>query len=113
MAHPWPGNVRELRNVLERAIIIAGEGELQARHLPDARITSIRPITTSATPGDGLHFPVGRPMSEIEEAYLRLTLKHTNGNKTRAAELLGLSLRTLHNRLSAYGDGKTKTVGAD
>ena len=58
-------------------------------------------------------------MEDVEEAYIRLTLKYTNDNKTRAAELLGLSLRTLHNRIQAYGSGKengsarTTGVGAD
>ncbi len=50
-------------------------------------------------------------MEEVEEAYLRLTLKYTNDNKTRAAEILGLSLRTLHNRVNAYSQPKTKSAG--
>ena len=51
-------------------------------------------------------------MDELEEAYFRLTLKHTNGNETRAAEILGVSLRTLHNKLLSYGNGKTNSATA-
>jgi len=50
--------------------------------------------------------PVGARMDEVEEAYFRLTLKYTQDNKTRAAELLGISLRTLHNRILTYGNLK-------
>jgi DNA-binding NtrC family response regulator len=57
--------------------------------------------------------PVGARMEEVEEAYLRLTLKYTNDNKTRAAEILGLSLRTLHNRINAYGNLKASSNAAD
>ena len=112
-ANPWPGNVRELRNVLERAVIMAGEGEILPRHLPGAMHQVRRDKVSQAASDDVLQFPVGGRMSEVEEAYLRLTLKYTNDNKTRAAEILGLSLRTLHNRISGYGDGKIKTAGAD
>jgi DNA-binding NtrC family response regulator len=106
----WPGNVRELRNVLERAIIMAGEGEVLPRHLPGAMQPARREAVPQTASDDVLHFPVGAQMSDVEEAYLRLTLKYTNDNKTRAAEILGLSLRTLHNRIS---EGKTRSAGAD
>jgi DNA-binding NtrC family response regulator len=108
----WPGNVRELRNMIERAVIMAGEGEIQLSHLSGA---SARASRDAAPPSDSdqvLQMPVGARMEEVEEAYLRLTLKYTGDNKTRAAEILGLSLRTLHNRISSYGDGKTRSAGA-
>ncbi len=111
--NPWPGNVRELRNVIERAVIMAGEGEVLLRHLPDARNIAPRAVAEPTESQDALHFPVGRSMEEIEEAYLQLTLRYANGNKTRAAEMLGLSLRTVHNRLSSSGDAKTKIAGAE
>jgi len=112
-ANSWPGNVRELRNVLERAVIMAGEGEVLPRHLPGGMHPIRQEKVNQAASDDVLQFPVGGRMSDVEEAYLRLTLKYTNDNKTRAAEILGLSLRTLHNRVSAFGDGKTRTAGAD
>jgi len=120
-AASWPGNVRELRNVIERAVILAGEGEIQLRHLSGATASSAaasaaaapREAAPQTVSDDMLQMPVGAKMEEVEEAYLRLTLKYTNDNKTRAAEILGLSLRTLHNRINAYGDMKTKIAGAN
>jgi DNA-binding NtrC family response regulator len=118
-AASWPGNVRELRNVIERAVIMAGEGEIQLRHLSGASASSVasaatpREVPLQAVSDDVLQMPVGARMEEVEEAYLRLTLKYTNDNKTRAAEILGLSLRTLHNRINAYGDTKTKIASAN
>jgi DNA-binding NtrC family response regulator len=109
----WPGNVRELRNVIERAVIMAGEGEIQLGHLPGSLVPApLRDILQAAS--DGIfQMPVGARMEEVEEAYLRLTLKYTNDNKTRAAEILGLSLRTLHNRINSYSEAKTRSAGAD
>jgi DNA-binding NtrC family response regulator len=109
----WPGNVRELRNVIERAVIMAGQGEIQLAHLPGAASTPPRAAAPPTDSDDMLQMPVGARMEEVEEAYLRLTLKYTNDNKTRAAEILGLSLRTLHNRISAYGQAKATSNAAD
>jgi DNA-binding NtrC family response regulator len=111
--HPWPGNVRELRNVIERAVIMAGEGEIQLRHTSGARPAAPREVAAPATSENLFQMAVGARMEEVEEAYLRLTLKYTNDNKTRAAEILGVSLRTLHNRISAYGKGEGSRLAAD
>jgi DNA-binding NtrC family response regulator len=107
----WPGNVRELRNVIERAVIMAGEGEIQLRHLPGA-VAAKRPAVPAATRDDVLELRPGLQMSEVEQAYLKLTLKHTNNNRRRAAELLGLCLRTLHNKLREGSAPKAKTAAA-
>ena len=112
-AASWPGNVRELRNVIERAVIVAGEGEIQLGHLPGGLAPPRLAAVPQAAADDVLQMPVGARMEEVEEAYLRLTLKYTNDNKTRAAEILGLSLRTLHNRINSYSEGRTRSVGAD
>jgi len=104
-ARSWPGNVRELRNLIERAVIIAGQGEILPHHLPGAAAPPplVAAPDVPAVPDEGvLRIRVGTKMSEVEEAFVRLTLKHTNNNKKRAAELLGLCLRTLHNKLQAY-----------
>ena len=109
-AESWPGNVRELRNQVERAVIMASEGEIQMRHLPGVAgaqktvTPQVAPPRETAAPAPALpdntlQVPVGVRMSEVEENYIRLTLKHTKNNKKRAAELLGLCLRTLHNKL--------------
>ena len=112
----WPGNVRELRNMVERAVIMASEGEVQLHHLPGA-VQAPPPAAAAAptptpVPDDVLQVPVGMKMSDVEEAYLRLTLKHTRNNKKRAAELLGLCLRTLHNKLQSYAAGKVRGAAA-
>ena len=75
------------------------------------RVGQIR-VSKWATPEYRTHMlqvPVGVPMSEVQEAYVRLTLRHTHNNKTRAAELLGLCLRTLHNEIRSYENGAART----
>jgi DNA-binding NtrC family response regulator len=109
--------VRELRNQVERAVIMAGEGEIRLQHLPGAvhaPQTEATQVSPAAQPAqqDVLQVRVGIPMSEVEEAYVRLTLRHTNNNKTRAAELLGLCLRTLHNKIRSYENGSVRIASA-
>ncbi len=100
-AHSWPGNVRELRNFLERAVIVAGEGSIEPAHLPPGfgGTTAPRP---AASDGD-LRIPVGYTIEQAERALIELTLEHTKNNKTRAAEILGISQKTLFNKLKEYG----------
>jgi DNA-binding NtrC family response regulator len=100
--HDWPGNVRELRNVLERAVIVAGEGTITLGHLPADFLTP--PGTVHARPdGDAISLRVGATVADAERNLILKTLEHTNNNKTRAAEILGISLKTLHNKLKEYG----------
>src|SRR5579863_9845650 len=97
--YAWPGNIRELRNVLERAAIMASEGMILAKHLPMESIpeaTEPRQNTAETEEGDSIRFRPGATMEEIEDSYINLVLKRTNNNKTRAAEILGISVRTLH-----------------
>jgi DNA-binding NtrC family response regulator len=118
--HSWPGNVRELRNVLERAVIIAGEGLIQPKHLaldagepepaPAAAVAAPPAGPFQAEPDDSIRIRPGASMEEIEEAYINLVLQRTNGNKTKAAEILGISVRTLHNRLGQLGKGKANSA---
>ncbi|HUS05136.1 MAG TPA: sigma-54 dependent transcriptional regulator [Bryobacteraceae bacterium] len=102
--HNWPGNVRELRNVLERAVIIAGEGPITVHHLPrDFGVSiGVRPLADVQEP-DAVKLQVGTTVGEAEKALIQLTLQHTKNNKTRAAEILGISLKTLFNKLKEYG----------
>jgi transcriptional regulator with PAS, ATPase and Fis domain len=100
----WPGNVRELRNVLERAIILAGEGEIQIHHLPVTLAEERKPSSPESATDDGLKLQFGARMKDVEEAYIGLTLRHTNGSRKRAAEILGISLHTLYNKLRLYRD---------
>jgi DNA-binding NtrC family response regulator len=102
--YAWPGNVRELRNVLERAVIMAGQGEIQMAHLPYDFGVSVgsRPPAQVFEP-ESVRLPVGTTVSDAEKALIQLTLQHTKNNKTRAAEILGISLKTLFNKLKEYG----------
>ncbi len=99
-AHEWPGNVRELRNILERAVILAGDGIIRREHLPPgfAGLPN-RLVEASATE---VTLRPGITMDEAERQLILMTLKHTDGNRSRAAELLGLSVKTLFNKLKQY-----------
>lgn len=109
--HSWPGNVRELRNVLERAVIVAGEGPIGIRHLPlDFGAGSAARVPEPDDPG-AVRLRVGTTVSEGEKALILLTLKHTKNNKTRAADILGISLKTLFNKLKEYGTQETAEAG--
>jgi DNA-binding NtrC family response regulator len=109
--YAWPGNVRELRNVLERAVIVAGEGSITANHVPQdfGASAGIRPVQPLADP-DTVRLPVGTTVSEAEKALIQLTLQHTKNNKTRAAEILGISLKTLFNKLKEYGAAEAEAA---
>jgi len=102
MAHEWPGNVRELRNTIERAVVLCGEGQLQSRHLPPGFGT--RPTRpTNELPPNAIQLEVGATVDDAERMLIFKTLESTNNNKTKAAEILGISLKTLHNKLREYG----------
>ncbi len=81
-ANHWPGNVRELRNVLERAIIVAGKGEIQLQHLPGALVPEAAESHLPQNPqnGDVLTIRAGAQMREVEQAYIGLVLRHTTIN---------------------------------
>lgn len=99
-AYDWPGNVRELRNVLERAVVLCGAGTLGRQHLP----TGFGAVRAAAgDESNQVQMPVGTTVDEAEKRLILRTLESTGNNKTRAAEILGISLKTLHNKLKEYG----------
>src|SRR6266568_4481346 len=101
--YSWQGNVRELRNTLERAVIVCDGPVVETKHLPpNFGQTAIR---TSAEDPDAVRLGVGTTVEEAEKLLILKTLEATNNNKTRAAEILGISLKTLHNKLKEYGSG--------
>jgi DNA-binding NtrC family response regulator len=100
--YDWPGNVRELRNVLERAIIMAGQGLIRMTDLPSPALGgSPNPYAEAPAAYDGpIILQPGQPLVKLEADYIRLTLEHVRGNRKLAAEMLGISLRTLQNRIA-------------
>ncbi len=129
--YDWPGNIRELRNVLERAVILTTAGEIPVRNLP-LHIANLKPAPIAATvsvggsgltrseaaaavaveeqpelkvesSGEAIRVLIGTTVENAEKDLILRTLEHTRNNKTRAAEILGISLKTLHNKLKEYG----------
>ncbi|HEU4384432.1 MAG TPA: sigma-54 dependent transcriptional regulator [Anaeromyxobacteraceae bacterium] len=103
-AHAWPGNIRELRNVLERAMILV-EGDLIG-------VEQLPPELAPGPPGEAsLRLPLGLELDEVERRYLLATLRRLGGNKSRTAEALGVSEKTLYNKLARYAAQGRHTEG--
>jgi len=92
----WPGNVRQLRNVIQRALIVSHGPLIVADDLPP----EVRRL--SGNTAGAFELPLGSSLDDLEREFIRRTLKFTSGNKARVAELLGISLKTLYNRLERY-----------
>ncbi|MFX1684267.1 sigma-54-dependent transcriptional regulator [Paraburkholderia sp. A1RO-5L] len=100
--YPWPGNVRELKNYVQRAHIMAGtEGDLTAA-VP-LQISISKPVA-----GTAVTIPFGTSLADADRQLILATLEQCGGVKTRAAEILGISLKTLYNRLVEYGNESGK-----
>jgi DNA-binding NtrC family response regulator len=111
LEHDWPGNVREMANAMEHAFIIAGGGPITAEHLPYYVMAKSQTATvpiSSARPA--LHAPAtgsdGRSLKDVEMEHILAVLRKHSGNKPAAAAELGISLKTLYNRLNAWQDEK-------
>jgi len=96
--HHWPGNVRELKNAVHRGFIMA-ERDVDL---------DLQGVACRAVDGNCLRLPIGTPLAEMEREAIFATLDFCAGNKRRAAEILGVSLKTLYNRLAAYQAGATR-----
>jgi DNA-binding NtrC family response regulator len=93
--YAWPGNVRELRNVIERATILSSGPFIEPKHMPPA-LAEEPPVPHQPQ----VALAPGVTVEEAERRLILMTLEHTRDNKTRAAEILGISLKTLHNKLN-------------
>jgi DNA-binding NtrC family response regulator len=112
--HPWPGNVRELRNAVQRAYVMALGATIDSQWLPAAAVAApepggqraptkpAAPTAVVAMPGDSVVVPIGSSMAQAERALILATLRHYKHQKERVASVLGISLKTLYNRLKEY-----------
>jgi DNA-binding NtrC family response regulator len=101
--YAWPGNVRELRNVVQRAVVLGGTGLIGTEHLPDNVLRTMelaRPAASGSV----------TPIREMERELILRALQETNQDKRRAAALLGISLKTLYNKLAKYGIQAVKSA---
>ncbi|HEV3347394.1 MAG TPA: sigma-54 dependent transcriptional regulator [Methylomirabilota bacterium] len=101
MSHAWPGNVRELRNMVERAFIACDGDVITAKVLPGT--SPVAPVASWSGDADVVTAPIGLPLREVEKQFVLRTLAAENNNKTRAADRLGISTKTLHNMLQRWG----------
>jgi DNA-binding NtrC family response regulator len=100
--YSWPGNVRELRNVVQRAAIMSDGALIDQVRLPeDPNAAVVAPQRTAD--GPGLWVPVGSSIADVERKLIMATLESCGGVRERTAEILGISLKTLYNRLREYG----------
>jgi len=96
-AHAWPGNVRELKNCVERSFVLCDD-------MVELDLNSIMPVAGNDEDcGECVRLPIGIKMSDAERELLLATLRHCGGNKRRTADVLGVSLKTVYNKLVAYG----------
>jgi DNA-binding NtrC family response regulator len=105
--YSWPGNIRELRNTVERAMILVDGDVIGEDHLPPDMPTS-RPEAAT------LRMPLGIPLEKVEKDYILASLQKNGGNKARTAEILGISEKTLYNKLNRYAaEARTRAGEAD
>ncbi|QQC65295.1 sigma-54-dependent transcriptional regulator [Paraburkholderia ginsengisoli] len=107
MSYPWPGNVRELKNYVQRAHIMSGTDSDSTATVP-LQITLSKPAA-----GTAITIPFGTSLAEADRQLILATLEQCGGVKTRAAEILGISLKTLYNRLVEYGNDAREDSDAD
>jgi len=109
LAYSWPGNVRELRNVVDRAVLLCGEGDIRPEHLPtekmQERVALFHPRAAAETPSTD---PLLDALAEREMTSIRDALARCGGNQTRAARLLGISRGTLLKRMISHGLARSR-----
>lgn len=118
--HPWPGNVRELRNAVQRAYVMASGDTIDETWLPDGDTAALpQPkgsslLHTAVAPRDSsdhITLPIGTSLAQAEKVLMLATLRHYDHHKERTAAALGVSLKTLYNRLKEYGAESAAAAG--
>jgi DNA-binding NtrC family response regulator len=119
LGYRWPGNVRELKNVIHRAFVLSDDEVVvdmeqcpRPEHAPAPRLISGVAPTPAIGEGFAVRIPVGMSLDDAEKALITATLKAVSGSKSKAAQVLGISLKTLYNRLHAYHDGAAATAAS-
>lgn len=115
-SHHWQGNIRELENTMHRAVLMSQENEIEATaiHLSGQKTLDVAKVAQTAqaviekeTAGGKSAAPIGRTVAAVERELILSTLDHCLGNRTHAANILGISIRTLRNKLKEYGEQET------
>jgi two-component system response regulator HydG len=103
-AYPWPGNVRELEHAVERAVVLSHGETVELCDLPEI----VQQAQAGSLEGSAFAFvvPIGTSMEEIERTAIRETLRHTRGDKTLAAQILGIAARTIYRKLERDESGR-------
>jgi two-component system response regulator HydG len=101
----WPGNVRELENVMERAVVLTREPVIDLRALPAPLLSADRGAPEIERHGGKVVIPLGTKLEEVERVLIHETLKETGGDKSLAAQLLGIAARTIYRKLEAEREG--------
>jgi len=109
LAHAWEGNVRELENCMHRAFLMSLDGVLHAEHLG---FSSVSPSVPQQEVSAAVDMEAGMTIRDMERVLIEQTLKHVQGNRTEAAKLLGISIRTLRNKLNDYKSGTPLAVAS-
>ncbi len=104
----WPGNVRQLENCIERAVVLCQDSMIGMEHLP----LELKRVSTQSDSDKITGIQAGGTVAEMEKQLIMQTLKLTNNNRTRAAELLGISIRTLRNKLNEYREKSVEEISA-
>jgi DNA-binding NtrC family response regulator len=104
-SYDWPGNIRELRNCIESAVVMSRGSLISEEDLP--------PALRSAAEGGCIRIPIGTSLAESEKTIVRETILFFDGNKSKAAEILGMGRKTLHRKLAGWGDEAAHTEDAD
>ena len=109
--YDWPGNVRELEHAVERAVVLSRSAFVDECDLPEP-VRRARAANGPGEPPGSIAIAVGTPMEEVERLVIRETLRHTRGDKTLAAQILGIAARTIYRKLDRNEEGKLVEPGA-